>query len=122
MTNFITWFEIPVTDFTRAQKFYSDIFDITIEKTEMGEYLMGFFPGEIGGVTGSLIFGKGYMPSESGVLVYLNGGENLNYVLSKVSDAGGKVVVPKTLIRDDVGYFAIFNDTEGNKIALHSMK
>jgi uncharacterized protein len=122
MTHFITWFEIPVTDFARAQKFYSDIFMINIDKTEMGEYLMGFFPGEQESVSGSLVQGKGYVPAENGVLVYLNGGDDLNFVLSKVTEAGGRIAVPKTLIREDIGYFAVFNDTEGNKTALHSMK
>ncbi len=122
MTNFITWFEIPVTDFSRAKKFYEDIFSITIEKVEMGEYLMGFFPADREGVSGSIIQGKSYSPAEHGTLVYLNGGDDLNFVLSRVEGAGGKIVLPKTLIREDIGHYALFNDTEGNKIALHSRK
>jgi uncharacterized protein len=36
--------------------------------------------------------------------------------------AGGRIVMNKTFISDDAGYFAIFIDTEGNKLALHSKK
>ena len=122
MAHFITWFEIPVVDFARAQKFYEDIFGVKVEKQEMGGDLMGFFPGERGSVSGAIVYGKGYVPSDNGVLAYLNGGDDLNNVLSKVDKAGGKVVVPKTLITEDIGFFAIFHDTEGNKVALHSMK
>ena len=39
-----------------------------------------------------------------------------------MSDAGGKVAVPKTKISDEHGFFAIFIDSEGNKVGLHSMK
>ncbi|MGB1242276.1 MAG: VOC family protein, partial [Chitinophagales bacterium] len=56
----------------------------------------------------------------SGSLVYLNGGSDLATPLSRVGAAGGEVVVPKTKISDEIGYFAIFMDTEGNKMAFHS--
>ena len=38
-----------------------------------------------------------------------------------VEDAGGKIVLPKTSIGPN-GFMAHIIDTEGNKIALHSMK
>jgi predicted enzyme related to lactoylglutathione lyase len=40
--------------------------------------------------------------------------------LSRVEAAGGSVVMPKTSIGEN-GYMAIFLDTEGNRVALHSM-
>jgi predicted enzyme related to lactoylglutathione lyase len=122
MAHFITWFEIPVADFERAHKFYSDIFGIKIDKTEMGGDLMGYFPGERGSVSGAIVQGKDYQPSSGGTLVYLNGGDDLDTVLSRVEDSGGRVIRPKTLINENIGYFAIFHDTEGNQVALHSLK
>ncbi len=123
MANNINWFEIPVLDFERAKKFYDVLFNASIEKSEWGSYSMGFFPvqnpGDLGG---AIVCGEGVEPSDKGVLIYLNGGNDLNSILSKVEAAGGKVIVPKTLIKEDIGYFATFLDTEGNKIALHSMK
>lgn len=122
MAHTINWFEIPAKDFERALKFYSTILGVSIEKTNMMGFDMGFFPGQMGEVTGAVVTGDGYTPSDKGALVYLNGGDDLNTVLSKVDTAGGKVAVPKTKINDDIGYFAIFMDTEGNRVALHSSK
>src|SRR5690349_5599340 len=39
--NAINWFEIPVTDFERAQKFYSAIFDYQMPEMPMGPFRMG---------------------------------------------------------------------------------
>jgi predicted enzyme related to lactoylglutathione lyase len=55
-------------------------------------------------------------------LVYLNGGKDLSVVLDRVEKAGGKIMLPKTKIDDEMGYYAIFNDCEGNKVGLHSME
>lgn len=122
MKNAINWFEIPVTNFERAKKFYETILGASMEKMDSPGYLMAFFPAQEQGVSGAIIQGEGYIPSDKGTLVYLNGGEDLNSVLSRVEKAGGKVILPKKLINEQYGYFAIFHDTEGNKIALHSMK
>lgn len=79
---------------------------------------MGIFPAD--GPSGAVVNGDDYTPAENGTLVYLNGGEDLNVALNKIAGLGGNVLVPKTHIGDGMGYFAIFTDTEGNKIALHS--
>ncbi len=120
MPNSINWFEIPVLNYERAEKFYNTIFGVQLQRTEMGAYLMGFFPADQQSVSGSICKGEGYVPSDTGTLVYLNGGDDLNHVLNKVDGAGGKVLTPKTKITDEIGYFATFRDPEGNKIALHS--
>jgi predicted enzyme related to lactoylglutathione lyase len=60
------------------------------------------------------------VPSEVGPLIYLNGGTDLNNVLSKVNEAGGRVVMEKTFLSETAGYFALFIDSEGNRLALHS--
>ena len=80
---------------------------------------MAFFPPTTG-ISGSVISGQGYVPSDGGPLIYLNGGKDLNTVLNKVENAGGRIVMAKTLISEDVGYFAIFIDSQGNKLALYS--
>ena len=66
--------------------------------------------------------GEGYVPSLEGSLVYLNGGNNLNVILNRVESAGGEIFVPKTQITDELGYYAVFLDCEGNKVALHSIQ
>jgi len=121
MNNLINWFEIPATDFERAVTFYKTVLGTPIEETEMFGTKMGFFPSDGKNVSGAIVQGADYMPSAEGVLVYLNGGNDLQPVLEKVEAAGGKVIVPKTQISPEMGYFGMFIDTEGNKMAVHSM-
>ncbi len=122
INNSLNWFEIPVTDFERARKFYSAIYDYEMPSTMMGDYQMGFFPVEPKHIGGAIVKGDGCIPSQTGTLVYLNGGSDLTNVLNKVTKARGNVVLEKTLIAPDLGYYAIFIDPEGNKVALHSMQ
>lgn len=116
----INWFEIPVTDFERAKKFYESIFDITMTVTEIQGYKMAFFPAVEGKISGAICFGEGYIPSGAGSLLYLNANPDVNLVLDRATAAGGRIIVPKTLIGEETGYYAFIVDTEGNRIALHS--
>jgi predicted enzyme related to lactoylglutathione lyase len=72
-------------------------------------------------VGGALVRGPGVAPSKEGTLVYLNGGADLDVILARVQPAGGVVETPKTAIGNDFGFFALFIDSEGNKVGLHSM-
>ena len=121
LTNSVNWFEIPVNDFDRAKLFYSMIYNFEMPDQIMGSVRMGFFLVEKGGIGGAIVHGDGYVPSQEGTLVYLNSGKDLSVVLNRIENAGGKIIVPKTKINDELGYFAIFLDCEGNKVALHSM-
>lgn len=121
MANTLNWFEIPVSSMERATKFYGAIFDTTLRADPaMPGYEMAMFPSQ-GGVDGALVQGEGYNPSHSGALVYLNGGDDLSHVLDRIEKAGGKILQPKTSIGGN-GFMAYFEDTEGNKVGLHSMK
>lgn len=120
MKSFISIFEIPATEVSRAVDFYQAILNVEIEKMDMPEMQMGIFPYEGQMVVGVIIKAEGYQPSANGVTIYLNGGDNLQVILDKVEKNGGKVLVPKTLHADESGYFALFLDSEGNKIGLHS--
>lgn len=117
----INWFEIPVFDLARATAFYSQVFGITMEVIELPDYAMALFP-EQNESGGALVQGQGCVPSESGALLYLNANPDLQIPLSKVEEAGGRVVLEKTQINDGSAYFALFIDTEGNKLALNSKK
>ena len=124
MANAINWFEIPATNFQRAKDFYSKIFNVEMPVQNIMDNQMAFLPAAQDGtsVGGAICSGEGYVPSATGTLPYLNGGEDLTGVLGRVNDAGGNVVLPKTKISDEIGFMAIFMDTEGNRIALHSPK
>lgn len=117
--NFVTWFEIPAYNHYRSVAFYNYIYGIEITSVELNGFAMGFFPAE-NGIGGAIVTGNGCVPSETGPLIYLNGGDDLNDVLSKVNEAGGRVVMGKTFLSETAGYFALFIDSEGNRLALHS--
>lgn len=123
MKNAVNWFEIPVTDYNRAKQFYSTVFGHDIQDHDMGDKPMkyGIFPYDMGeGVGGAIVQMEGMNPSADGSTVYLNGGDDLSIALSKVEAAGGSIIMPKTNI-DENGFIAQFIDTEGNRVALHSM-
>lgn len=121
LKDYVSWFEIPAINFQQAVNFYNEIYGIDMEKNFDGNYAMAFFPTEKG-IGGAIVAGPGSIPSIIGPLIYLNAGKDLNQILNRIEPAGGRIVMPKTMINEESGYFAIFIDSEGNKLALHSKK
>lgn len=121
-SNVLNWFEIPVSDISRAKTFYTNIFGLKeMEEMEMMGNKMAFFPADQGNgkVSGALVMGEGYKPTMDGALVYLNADPKMD-AAEKIENAGGKVIMPKTHISPEIGYMAVFIDSEGNRMALHS--
>lgn len=125
-TNVLTWFEIPVHDLDRAQKFYETILDIQMIRRGDGANEGVFFPFDpdvvqatSGRVTGVLAKSEANSPSGKGTVVYINASPSIQAVLDRVEPAGGKIVEPKELF-GPVGFIAVILDSEGNKIGLHS--
>lgn len=120
----VGWFEIPVIDMDRAISFYQKVFDCSLQKVDMGDFKMAMFPGEGGGVgaEGSLVSQKDFYKSSdiAGPLIYFSS-EDVSIELAKVEEAGGKVQITKRMISPEYGYMGVFIDSEGNRIALHSM-
>jgi len=121
MENLAVWFEIPVTDMERAKRFYSEVFKLNIEVQDLGDKPYGFFPMRGYGNSGALVKHVDFQPSAKAATVYLNAGRDLSEPLSRVEAAGGKILVPKTMISKEMGYYALFIDSEGNRVGLHSM-
>ena len=125
MNNAISWFEIPATDLPRAQKFYETIFGIQLMPMDMDNIKMRMFPlDEMNTQVGGAVVDSGgfHKPSlTEGPLIYLNGNPDVQIIMNRVEAAGGKIMVPKTQISPDYGYMAVFVDTEGNRIGLHSI-
>ncbi|MGR8935627.1 MAG: VOC family protein [Gammaproteobacteria bacterium] len=122
MNNVATWFELPVTDMPRAKNFYQNVLRTSFKDEEMGGYSLAIFAHEPPGVSGMLVLGEHYQPSQTGAVVYLSGGDDLNEPLQRVVDEGGSVLMPKTPIHDgECGYFALFLDSEGNRVGLFSL-
>lgn len=119
MTNVASWFEIPVVDMDRAQKFYSAVLKTTFDASGPDMPGTSFFHMDEMGVGGHLQYGQG-VPSLTGPLIYLAAPDGVTETLSRVEAAGGKVVVSATPIGAH-GWIGTFHDSEGNGLALHSM-
>jgi uncharacterized protein len=117
--NPVVYFEIPVNDIDRAIKFYKTVFYFDFYKETIDKNEMALFPftDNGSGVTGALAKGDIYKPTKNGVLIYFKT-ENIDETLKLVQQNGGQILYPKTT-NGDLGFVAEFEDTEGNRIALH---
>jgi hypothetical protein len=118
----ITWFEIPVNNYSRAKKFYETVFNQSLSEMAVGNDVLAMLPfdQENDGIGGALIKADGYVPSGDGVRIYFPASEDMGLLLDRVEKAGGEVILGKTLISNEIGYYAMFQDTEGNRLAFHS--
>lgn len=117
-TNPVVYFEIPVTDMSRATKFYSAVFGFDYEMTEIDGNQMALLRFDEGarGITGALVKGSTYEPATQGSLVYFHT-EDIATVLQRAVGAGGKILYPRTSIGKN-GFVAEIQDSEGNRVAL----
>lgn len=120
--SYVSLFEIPVTDMPRAIGFYESVLDLDIEAMEMPGMEMGILPYENQLVNAVLMKGEGYQPSADGITIYLNAGQDLQPILDRVEPNGGQVLLPKTAHADESGFFALFLDSEGNRLGLNSVE
>jgi uncharacterized protein len=124
MASALNWFQIPANDIDRAKRFYEAICGFSLEQMQAGPGMQMYaFPAnwQAGETGGALVSGQGAVPGAVGTVVFLNANPDLQVVLDRVEGAGGKVLMPKTPIGMDAGYFAMISDTEGNAVGLHSM-
>ncbi len=121
MANPVNWFEIPVSDLDRARTFYQTVFGFEMPLQEMGPLKMAWFPMEQNAqyATGSLVKAEMYVPSMEGSMVYFSV-DDIEATLGRIAENGGTVLNPKTPI-GDFGFVAHFRDSEGNRVALHSV-
>ena len=122
MSSVINWFEIPAVNIERAVRFYETVLGISLIRENMLGAQMAIFPATPGEATGAILARDGVTPGATGSTIYLKAGNDLSAALGRVDVAGGKIVHPKTFIKEGWGYFAIILDTEGNTVGLHSPK
>jgi|SRR5690554_6458542 len=116
MERLISWVEIPVINFERAVDFYSSILSTELKTEESGEEMKAFLPGNEG-----VLFRKsGFAPSKNGVIINLNVGSKMDAAIKLIKQKGGTIIREKTRINpDQSSCFALFTDTEGNRLGLN---
>jgi predicted enzyme related to lactoylglutathione lyase len=120
MRNHLVWVDIPVLKLDRAIRFYSAVLGMQVEKVEYPGMAIGSIPHKDGEAAGCLFTSDTVKPSADGPLVYLNVHGRLDEAVEAVLACGGQLVQPKESM-GPFGVRAIILDTEGNRIALHSM-
>lgn len=120
--NVPAWFEIPAAKLDRAAQFYEKVLDVKLQRETMGPMQMAVFPHKPPDSTGAVVTAEGYRPTQEGTVIYLNLSQDLAGPLAKVEKAGGKVLLGKTALPDNMGFFAQFLDSEGNRVGFFSMQ
>ena len=102
MKKLIAFFEIPASDFHRAVDFYETVLGMQLPTFECETEKMACFTEE-GETIGAISYAS-----------------NFDFL---PSTHGGKVVIPRTKIEaDGKGWFAVFTDSEGNRIGIYAEK
>ena len=120
MSSVINWFDIPAIDLDRAARFYEAVLGVSLIRENMLGARMAIFPAKPGEATGAIISREAVTPGTTGSTIYLKAGADLSVATGRVEAAGGKILHPKTFIKEGWGYFAIILDTEGNSVGLQS--
>jgi uncharacterized protein len=112
--------EFGTSNLAASRRFYERIFGWHFEEAPgMADYMMFTTPGGQGGGFGAGPRSSG--PSASGPILHVEVGD-IDAALARISEMGGKTLVPKTKISDEHGHFALFLDNVGNRLGLWSPK
>lgn len=116
MKKIFYWVEIPAVDFDRAVDFYNVLLGVELEKMDWETEKMACLPDDAGAIS----WAPDFHPSKDGVLVSMNAGNDIDGWIKRIEANGGTIVRPKTKIEaEDRGWFALFLDTEGNRLGLY---
>ena len=123
-SNAIGWFDIYVSDMTRAVGFYEQVLQQKLESIgdPTGETQMMAFTTDMGiyGAGGALVKSPHGRPGPAGTMVYFSV-EDCAQEAARVAPSGGRLIRPKFSI-GEFGWVALCEDTEGNLFGLSSMK
>ena len=111
----IRWIDIPSTDVEASAKFYEQAFGWKITRSDEWPTYPMFMDSDdkVGGG-----FTTDIKPSEEpGIVVFISV-DSIEDALRDVEAAGGATVHKKTLIHEEVGWWAWFRDPSGNVVAL----
>jgi uncharacterized protein len=110
----VVHFEIPAHDPEKTMRFYKDVFGWNFSQFGEAPYWLAITGDEkTPGINGAIMKRNApHQPVTNSISV-----TNLDEAIKKVEAAGGKVVVPKTVI-SGVGWSAYFQDIDNNIFGL----
>ena len=111
----VNWFEIPVRDEDRAEKFYGQLLDRSLVVIDGPDGKMRVFMSENG--PEGTISRSDRNPGQEGVMIYLHC-PDIDAALTRCKLAGGRISQSKTSI-GPFGHIAVVVDPDGNRIGLH---
>lgn len=117
----INWFEIPCVDFGRATKFYETLFDTKLTLDQSGPVKMAIFMDAARNASGCVVQSEQCRPSAEGPVIYLDATPSIDKILGRIEPAGGKILMGKMELPNDLGFIGHFIDSEGNRLALHQV-
>lgn len=110
--------ELSTTDLEASRTFYQEIFGWTVEDVPgMEGYALFTTPDGLGGGLNS--GPDADPPSTQGPILHIEV-TDIEAALERIAGFGGRMLLPKTKISDDFGYFALFLDNVGNRLGLWS--
>jgi predicted enzyme related to lactoylglutathione lyase len=118
VSDIIVWADIPVTDLPRAMKFYEHVTGLTVQQMPGVADVAVINDPDSGEMAVSADLYVGGTPSHDGPTVYLGTRGDIDGMVVRVVEAGGKVLREKQDMGEMVGWVAFIEDTEGNRIGI----
>jgi uncharacterized protein len=119
----VVHFEIPIKNYDRAKKFYTELFDWQINEWPGSKFKYGMStttptdkngPQEPGAINGALMEPTEIFEHMTMITIAVS---SIEKYLTKITKAGGKTLMPKSKV-GDMGFMARFSDSEGNVVGL----
>jgi predicted enzyme related to lactoylglutathione lyase len=118
MGDIIVWADIPCTDLERAMKFYEHVTGLQVALMPGGgDVAVISDPASSENAVSADLY-LGGTPTDTGATVYFGTRGDIDGMLARVKEAGGKVLQEKQDMGVMVGWIAFFMDSEGNRIGL----
>lgn len=118
----LSWFEIPVQDLDRAERFYGALLQAPLRRQVMGPCTLAVLPYARPGTGGALFLGPSLRPADGGSLVYLSVGPDLDSATARALAAGAQLLQARVDLPEGMGSFVHVRDSEGNRVGLHALR
>jgi predicted enzyme related to lactoylglutathione lyase len=116
----LVWAEIAVEDMDRALQFYQTHFEVSFKREFINDMDMAVLEtADPCAASVGLVKHEMMKPSMTGSIIYLHLAQQLTPLVNKLTQANVTILLPVTPIKGgEVGYIAIFVDSEGNSVGL----